>query len=359
MAAMPIDTDMIDASAPVSTPDTALAATSHPELVLPTHVETCHAPAASNASMTTAVTAKPTTPASATPRPHYVDIPKTDAYALSLDVAAIELDRQPGANTNMHGIGEDFLGTSAPDILQTDDASTQSTELLYCRVKVPQLVAAQLQAIWADAVANAPEYIRDAVKRKHHDSITAGIQHLLMLVSEVLGDNRGGSGQRRKAAARVRDLRKRARAADRACEEAPFASALSVAKRAAVRTSASAWEIARCRAAIRRALRSGLHPAHSAVRPGGEAFHGRPCLLKPSQRRVCLKPHCASEGQSLVRSPRQRCVGEGCGGQARSCRDVFAEASQAHAAMPVRELHLHPFLIRETCYADDVTHAAD
>ena len=42
-------------------------------------------------------------------------------------------------------------------------------------------------------------------------------------------------------------LRKRARsakAADRTCEEAPFASASGVAKRAAVRASASAWEIA-------------------------------------------------------------------------------------------------------------------
>ena len=43
-------------------------------------------------------------------------------------------------------------------------------------VKVPQLVAAQLQAIWADAMADALEYIRQhAVKRKHSDSIAAGI----------------------------------------------------------------------------------------------------------------------------------------------------------------------------------------
>jgi hypothetical protein len=27
--------------------------------------------------------------------------------------------------------------------------------------------------------------------------------------------------------------------------------------------------------------------------------------------------------------------------------------------MPVRELHLHPLLIRKTCYTDDVAHAAD
>ena len=70
-----------------------------------------------------------------------------------------------------------------------------------------------MQGTWADAVADALEYIRDAVKRRHHDSIAAGIQHMLMLASEVLGDNRGGSGQQRRAAARVRDLRKRARAA--------------------------------------------------------------------------------------------------------------------------------------------------
>ena len=113
----------------------------------------------------------------------------------------------------MHGIGEDFPGTSAPDILQIDDASAQSAALPYGRVKVPQLVAAQVQAILANAVADALEYISDAVKRKHHNSIAAGIQHLLMLASEVLGDNGGGNGQQRRAAARVRGLRKRARAA--------------------------------------------------------------------------------------------------------------------------------------------------
>ena len=106
------------------------------------HAGTCHTPAASDAGVITAVTANPTTSAWTAPGPHYADIPKTDAYALSPDVSAIELDRQPGADTNMHGIGEDFLGTSAPDVLQTDDASAQSTELLYRRVRVPQLVAA-------------------------------------------------------------------------------------------------------------------------------------------------------------------------------------------------------------------------
>ena len=219
MPAMPIiDADMIDASAPVFTPDTALVATSHPELVLPMHAGTCPTPAASDAGVTTAVTANPTTSASTAPRPHYVDIPKTDAYALSPDVSAIDLDRQPGADKNMHSIGEDFLGTSAPDVLQIGDVSAQSIELPYRRVRVPQLVAAQLQGTWADAVADALEYIRDAVKRRHHDSIAAGIQHLLMLATEVLGDNRGGSGQQRRAAARVRDLRKRARAASTRAE---------------------------------------------------------------------------------------------------------------------------------------------
>ena len=177
------------------------------------HAGTGHTPAASDAGVTTAVTANPTTSAWTAPGPDNADIPKTDAYALSPDVSAIELDRQPGADTNMNGIGEDFLGTSAPDVLQTDDASAHSTELPYRRVRVPQLVAAQLQGIWADAVADALEYIRDAVKCRHHDSIAAGIQNLLMLASEVLGDNRGGSGQQRRAAARVRDLRKRTRAA--------------------------------------------------------------------------------------------------------------------------------------------------
>ena len=91
------------------------------------------------------MTANPTTSAWTAPRPHYADIPKTDAYALSPDVSAIEHDRQPGADTNMHSIGEDFLGTSALDVLQTDDTSAQPTELQYRRVRVPQLVAAQLQ----------------------------------------------------------------------------------------------------------------------------------------------------------------------------------------------------------------------
>ena len=168
--------------------------------------------------MTTAVTANPTTSASTAPTPHHVDIPKTDAYALLLEVSATELDRQPGADTNMRRIGETFLGTSAPDVLQTDDASAQSTELPYRRVRVPPLVAAQLQGIWADAMADALEHIRDAVKRRHHASIAAGIQRLPMLAREVLGDNRGGKGQQRRAAARVRDLRKRARAASTRAE---------------------------------------------------------------------------------------------------------------------------------------------
>ena len=44
MPAMPFDTDMIDVSAPVLRPETALVATSHPELVLPMHAGTCHVP---------------------------------------------------------------------------------------------------------------------------------------------------------------------------------------------------------------------------------------------------------------------------------------------------------------------------
>ena len=45
MQAMPItDADMIDASAPVLTPDTALVAAPHPEPVLPMHAGTCTRP---------------------------------------------------------------------------------------------------------------------------------------------------------------------------------------------------------------------------------------------------------------------------------------------------------------------------
>ena len=133
--------------------------------------------------------------------------------------------------------------------------------------------------------------------------------------------------------ARMRKRARSARAADRAGEEAPFASASSVAKRAA--EGGVGVRMEDC-------LLHGCHPQGLAIRLAprplchvvwavGQAFHGRPCPLKPGQRRVCLEPHCDSEGQSLVRSPRQRCVGEGCRQQARSCRDVFAQVSQAHA----------------------------
>ena len=75
---------------------------------------------------------------------------------------------------------------------QTDDVSAPLTVLPYCRFRVLQLVAVQLQAIWADAVANTLEYIRHAVKRRHHGNITAGIKDLLRLASEVLEDTKGG-----------------------------------------------------------------------------------------------------------------------------------------------------------------------
>ena len=208
MPAMRKDTDMIDASASMLTPETALVSTSHPELLLRMFAGTCHTPAGSDAGVTAAETAKPTVPASAAPRPHFVDIRMNAEYALPLHVSAIELDRKSGADTTMPSIGEDFLGTSAPDVLQIDAASAQPTELPYLRFKAPQLVATQLQAIWDDAVPDALEYSRDVVKRRHNDSIAAGIQNLLMLASEVLGDNLGSSGQQRRAAAWLSDLRK-------------------------------------------------------------------------------------------------------------------------------------------------------
>ena len=67
--------------------------------------------------------------------------------------------------------------------------------------------------VWADAVVDALEYIQDAVRRAPEETIAAGVQYLLQLPGEVLGNNRNGSGQKRRAAARVRDLRKRSRAA--------------------------------------------------------------------------------------------------------------------------------------------------
>ena len=51
-------------------------------------------------------------------------------------------------------------------------------------------------------------------------------------------------------------------------EEAPFAYALSIAKRAAAWASASAGETARCKAAVRKVLSSRLRPAHSGASSG-------------------------------------------------------------------------------------------
>ena len=68
--------------------------------------------------------------------------------------------------------------------------------------------------------------------------------------------------------AQMRKRARSARAAERACEEAPFTSASSVTTRAATRASASACEIACCLAAIRKALPSGLRLAHTAVSSG-------------------------------------------------------------------------------------------
>ena len=50
------------------------------------------------------------------------------------------------------------------------------------------------------------------------------------------------------------------------------------------------------RAAIRKALPSGVRPAHSAA---SSALSARPLLLNLNNRRVCPEPHCASERQSL------------------------------------------------------------
>ena len=160
--------------------------------------------------------------------------------------------------------------------------------------------------------------------------------------------------------AQLRKAAKSARAEDRACEEA-----LRVCFECCKQGSCAGVSVRMGDCPLQGCYPQGLAIRLArrllcrVVRAGGQAFHGTPCLLKLSQRRVCLEPHCASEGQSLVRSPCQRCVGGGCRRLARSCRDVFAEPWQAHAAMPVRELHLHPLLICETCFTDDVAHAAD
>ena len=106
----------------------------------------------------------------------------------------------------MHEADADLLDTSAPD----DPAIW--TALPYGHVSVPRVLSKDVHGVWVDAVVDALEYIQDAVKRAHEETIAAGVQHLLQL-PEVLGNNRSGSGQKRRAAARVRDLSKRSRAA--------------------------------------------------------------------------------------------------------------------------------------------------
>ena len=93
------------------------------------------------------------------------------------------------------------------------DDHTPSTQLPYRDTTVPQLVPSQVKAVWADAVAEALQYIHDVLGRRHHASVVTGVHYLLTLASEVLGDNRGGIGQKRRAAARVCDFCKHTRAA--------------------------------------------------------------------------------------------------------------------------------------------------
>ena len=112
----------------------------------------------------------------------------------------------------MQDATEDLLGTSAPDAPDMDERATP-TQRPYNDTAVQQLVPSHVTAVWAGSVAEALECIRDAVKRGHRASVVTGVQHLLTLASEVLGNNRGGKGQSRRAAARVRDLHKRTRAA--------------------------------------------------------------------------------------------------------------------------------------------------
>ena len=91
----------------------------------------------------------------------------------------------------MQDATEDLLGTCAPDTPDMDDRATP-TQLPHRDTAVPQLVPFQVTAVWADAVAEALEYIRDAVKRGHRASVVTGIQYLLTLAREVLGNTRGG-----------------------------------------------------------------------------------------------------------------------------------------------------------------------
>ena len=83
-------------------------------------------------------------------------------------------------------------------------------------------------------------------------------------------------------------LRKRARSAratNRACEEAPFASASSVAKGgcAGVGVRMGDCPLQGCQSQGL-AIWIAPRPLCRVVLAVGKAFHGRPCLPKPSQR---------------------------------------------------------------------------
>ena len=144
----------------------------------------------------------------ATPAPAPIATPSVGVCTLPPDVRTLDISNAPPTDARMQDATEDVLGTSAPDAPAMDERATP-TQLPYRDTAVPQLVPSQIMAVWADAVVEALEYIRDAVKRGHRASVVTGVQLLLTLASEVLGDNRGGKGQKRRAAARVRDLRKR------------------------------------------------------------------------------------------------------------------------------------------------------
>ena len=156
-------------------------------------------------------TGHPTHPVAA-PAPPPIATPSVGICTLPPDVRTLDISNAPPTDARMQDATEDLLGTSVPDAPAMDERATP-TQLPYRDTAVPQLVPSQIMAVWADAVAEVLEDIRDAVKRGHSASVVTGVQYLLTLASEVLGDNRGGKNQKRRAAARVRDLRKRTRAA--------------------------------------------------------------------------------------------------------------------------------------------------
>ena len=133
--------------------------------------------------------------------PERLNFPKTDACALPPDVATLELEDPTRGDAHMHEADADLLGSSAPD----DPLAPGAPQCVRrCRTGMFQCQG------WYQKMSKGCGLMLSLMRCS---TIAAGIQYLLQLPSEVLGNHRSGSGQKRRAAARMRDLRERSRAA--------------------------------------------------------------------------------------------------------------------------------------------------